>query len=193
MSVPALPSPTGRSLLRRLLADASGTTAVEFALVGGALVMTIVFVMMLGILLYMNQALDFATSKAARQIMTGYVQKNGTSQSDFRTQLLCPYLPAVMICSDVIVNAQTLTEAAQPGGYYGLVNSTQTGMIIPSLSNSGAQFNVGIQASYVYLQVIYPITFLPKFMSRILANGSTYNGSPAYLAVSTAAFRNEQY
>ena len=66
-------------------------------------------------------------------------------------------------------------------------------MLIPTLSNGSAKFDVGIQASYVYLQVIYPITFLPRFLAGVLGNGATYNGSPAYLAVSTAAFKNEQY
>ena len=61
------------------------------------------------------------------------------------------------------------------------------------LSNSGSKYDPGIQSDYVYLQVIYPITILPSFMSSILSGGATYNGSPAFLAVSTAAFRNENY
>ena len=88
---------------------------------------------------------------------------------------------------------QTVAEAAQPAGYYALVNGDQSGLIIPSLSNAGAQFNPGNQGSYVYLQVIYPVTFLPAFVAKLLGANATYNGAAAYLAVSTAAFRNEQY
>jgi len=178
--------------IRALSIDRRGAAAVEFALVSSMLICTILFIMMVGLILYMNQALDYATSKAARQVMTGSVQKNGTNQSDFRTQLLCPYLPTAMSCNNVIVNVQTLAEAAQPGGYYSFVRSDQRGLTIPTLANSGAQYNTGVQQSYVYIQVIYPITFLPGFLANMLG-GATYNGSPAYLAISTAAFRNEQY
>lgn len=179
--------------LLRLRRDTRGAAAVEFALVGSMLVLTIVFIMMLGLLLYLGQALDRATDLASRQIMIGAVQKAGMNQSTFRSSVLCPALPSAINCNDVIVNVQTVTEAAQPTGYYALVNAGQTGLIIPSLSNTGAQFSPGAQGSYVYVQVIYPITILPAFMTSLLGSGATYNGAPAYLAISTAAFRNEQY
>lgn len=160
---------------------------------GSTLVLTIVFVMMIGLLLYMNQALDRATDMAARQIMIGAVQKSNMGQSAFRTTVVCPALPAAINCDDVIVNVQTVTEAAQPAGYYGLVNASQTGLIIPALSNASALFVPGTQGAYVYLQVVYPMTILPAFMNSLLGATYTYKGAPAYLTVSTAAFRNEQY
>ena len=154
---------------------------------------TIMFTMMIAAILYTDQALDYATNKAARQIMIGTIQKGGVSQSSFRTQYVCGYLPAVINCNNVIVNVQTLPEGVQPAGYYSLVQSNKNGIIIPALTNNGASFSTGIQASYEYVEVVYPITFLPAFMNKIFGNGTTYNGSPAYLVVSTAAFRNEQY
>ena len=179
--------------IQALVKDRRGATAVEFALVSSMLIFTILFIMTIGLILYLNQVLDYATTKAARQIMIGAVQKAGTSQSNFRTQVVCSYLPAAMNCSDVIVNVQTLAEAAQPGGYYSFIRSDQRGLSVPALSNSSAQYSVGVQSSYVYMQVIYPVTFLPSFISTLLSGGATYNGVPAYLAVSTAAFRNENY
>ena len=180
-------------MFRALSVDRHGAAAVEFALVSSMLIVTILFTMLAGLILYMNQTLDYATSKAARQIMTGAVQKAGINQSDFRTQIVCSYLPTVMNCDDVIVNVQTLVEAAQPGGYYSFVQRNQQGLIIPPLSNGGAKYDVGVQSSYEYVQVIYPITFLPGLIASLLSRGATYNGVPAYIAVSTAAFRNEQY
>ena len=147
--------------------------------------------MVVGLILYFNQALDYATAKAARQVMIGTVQNAGTSQAAFQT-LVCSNLPAAFNCSNVIVNIQTATEAAQPGGYYAFVNSDQSALIIPTLSNSSAQYSLGSQGSYEYLQVIYPITFIPAALASYLGR-ATYNGSAAYLAISTAAFRNEQY
>ena len=160
---------------------------------GSTLIFTILFVITVGFLLYMGQVLDRATDAAARQIMIGAVQKAGIGQSDFRTGTLCPALPTAFNCNNLVVNVQTVKEDVSPKGYYGLINATQTGLSIPVLSNSGSKYDPGIQSDYVYLQVIYPITILPSFMSSILSGGATYNGSPAFLAVSTAAFRNENY
>ena len=175
------------------VANESGATAVEFALVASMLIFTILFVMTAGLILYLNQALDYATSKAARQIMIGAVQKGNLTQSSFITTELCPYLPAALACGNVIVNLQTATEGAQPGGYYPYVTSNQSGLIIPTLSNASTSYSPGSQGQYEYMQVIYPITFLPTVFASMLSGGATYNGSPAFLAVSTAAFRNEQY
>ena len=52
----------------------------------------ILFIMIVGLVLYMNQALDYATSKASRLIMIGSVQTAGTTQTGFQTQV-CSYLP----------------------------------------------------------------------------------------------------
>ena len=198
MSASTLSRYQRRWLLPRLLRDEHGAAAVEFAMVSGALLTTIVFVSFGGLLLYMSQALDRATTVAARQIMTGVVQGKAIgSASAFATSFVCPALPAAFTCSNVIVNVQKVNASdsayySSQSWYYTLVNSTQTSLI-PTLSNSATQFNPGVQTDYVYLQVIYPITFLPSFMTKLLSGGATYNGSPAYLAVSTAAFRNEQY
>ena len=168
--------------------DCRGTVAVEFAIVGSIFVTTLVAIFFLSILMYMNQALDYAVSKAARQVMTGAVQASALSQSSFRANVVCSYLPASFNCSNVTVNLQTLSEAQQPNGYYSLVNSTQTGLIIPTLP----QYNTGVQASYEYLQLTYPVTFLPSYLAGLMG-GTNYNGSPAILLMATIAFRNENY
>ncbi|MCW6511573.1 pilus assembly protein [Hyphomicrobiales bacterium BP6-180914] len=155
-------------------------------------VLCILLTLSIGLVLFLQQQLDYATSKAARQIMNGTVQQNAYSSTDFRAQVVCSYLPAIFSCSDVIVNVQTVTEGINPGGYYAFLNSDTTGLVIPQLSNGSTQYNVGTQGSYEYLQVIYPITFLPSVVTALLTS-HTYNGSPAYLAMATAAFRNEQY
>ena len=125
--------------------------------------------------------------------MTGSVQSSALSQSLFRTNVVCSQLPSVFNCSNVIVNLQTITEAAGPNGYYTLINSNQTALIVPTLSNASTQYSTGVQASYEYLQVIYPITFLPSFFTNAFGGGATYNGSPAFLLTATIAFRNENY
>ena len=155
--------------------------------------MTIVFVMMIGLILYLDQALEHATDIAARQIMIGAVQKANMGQGAFRTTVVCPALPASLNCDDVIVNVQTVARGGPTDGYYGFVASDASGLAMPALSNASAQFTPGLQGAYVYLQVVYPVTILPAFMASFMGASSTYKGLPAYLAVATAAFRNEQY
>lgn len=153
------------------------------------LIPVLLFVMIAGLILYMNQALDYATSKASRQIMTGAA--SGMSQSAFQA-LVCSYLPAAFSCANVIVNVQTVTQGSQPGGYYAYATSNQSWLIVPTLSNASAQYSPGQAGSYEYVQAVYPITFIPSLLSSFLG-GAAYQGSSAYLVVSTAAFRNEQY
>lgn len=178
--------------IRLMPGDCGGAAAVEFALVSGLLITTILMVLTVGLLLFMGQALDHATDVAARQIMTGAVQKQGMTQGTFVSSVVCAALPATFNCNNVIVNVQTVPEAPGPAGYYAFVNNTQTGLVTPTLSNASAQFNPGLQGNYVYLQVVYPITIVPAVLAKILGT-ATFSGTSVYLAMSTAAFRNEQY
>ena len=173
--------------------DNGGAAAIEFAIVGSTFIAVLLTTLFLFLLMFLNQSLDYATSKAARQIMTGVVQTGAMTQASFRTSVVCSYLSAAFKCDDVIVNVQTVKNAAQPSGYYTLVKSDQTGLLIPALSNGSTQFDLGVQGSYVYLQVMYPLTQLPTLFTNLFSPGITYNGNAAYLLVSTIAFRNEQY
>ena len=162
-------------------------------MISSALIMSIIFVMAVWLYIYLSQALDYATYKAARQIMIGSAQTAAVQQSAFAPTYVCPYLPGALTCGSVFVNIQTATEAAEPGGYYTYVTSNQSGLIIPQLSSAAMQYSLGTKGAYEYLQILYPVTFLPSFVTKLLGNGVVYNGSPAILLVSTAAFRNEQY
>lgn len=192
MSRQTLPMLRSPAALARLTADVRGGAAVEFALVSSTAIVTVLGVMFIGLLVFMGQALDRAASVAARQIMTGAVQKQAMTQNTFVTSVVCPALPASFNCGNVIVNVQTVAEAAGPAGYYAFVNSNQTALLTPTLSNAAAQFSPGLQGSYVYLQIVYPMAIVPAVFAKMFGT-ATYNGAPAYLSVATAAFRNEQY
>ncbi|KQT19651.1 pilus assembly protein TadE [Methylobacterium sp. Leaf399] len=177
--------------IARRIACNRGSTAVEFALVAPMLLLTIVFVMVVGTGLYLNQELDNATAQASRSIMTGSAQASSMTQSTL-TSNICSRLPSAMDCADLIVNLYIVPKSGGPGGYYTFVKDDVSGLKIPDLTPGAGTFNMGVQGDYQYLQVIYPIRVLPSFMTTML--GSTqYKGSPAYLAVSTAVFRNEKY
>lgn len=176
----------------RLMPDRRGAAAVEFALVSVMFITGLLFAMSVALVIFLQQQLDRATDVAARQIMNGTVQKSGYTSDTFRTQSVCSTLPSFFSCSNVIVNVWTVTQGSSPGGYYTYVSGDVTRLLVPALSSSAAQFSPGVQGSYEYLQVIYPITFLPSLVTSLFST-QTYNGSAAYLTMSTAAFRNEQY
>ena len=176
-----------------LIRDEKGSTAVEFALVGMMFMAVILFTMVVAEILYFGQKLDFATEQASRQVIVGKAQQQATppTLADF-TQARCGTLPAAMSCSDVIVNLYVVPKATAPG-YYAYVKADQSGLALPALTPGSGQFTLGSQGDYQSLQVIYPVTFLPSFMTAWLDASTMYNGKPAYLIISTAAFRVESY
>jgi Flp pilus assembly protein TadG len=180
-----------------LIHDKKGATTVEFALVGMLFLTALLFTMVVAEVLYFGQKLDYATEQASRNILIGTSQQkqqsnpaNPATLASF-TQELCGYLPAAMSCSDVIVNLYKV-QAANPG-YYAYVKTDMSGLALPPLTPGSGQFTLGSQGDYQYLQVIYPVTLLPAFMTSWLDTNATYKGKAAYLVISTAAFRVEQF
>lgn len=178
--------------LRQFRQATSGAAAVEFALVGSIFIMTMMFVMIVGLISYISETLDYATTAAARDIFTGTAQANSATLATF-TQSVCNRLPAGISCGNLVINLYVVPQAVQPSGYYSYVKSDLSGLTIPNLSPGTGQFTLGTRGQYQYLQVIYPITFLPSGLASVLSSGVTFNGKPAYLAIATTAFRNELF
>lgn len=173
----------------RLLREDKGSTTVEFALVGLMFIVALLFTLAVAQILYYGQRLDFAVEKAARDIIVGNSQKmNPPPTLATFTQTLCATLPSTISCDDIIVNLYVVT-----GSYYTYVKADQSGLAIPPLTPGSGQFTLGTQGQYQYLQVIYPVTFLPSVVADLIATTATYKGKPAYLMISTAAFRVERY
>ena len=179
-------------LVHQYLHDRRGAAAVEFALVAGMLILTILFVMTVAMILFVNQAVDYATTRASRQIMTGAAQAKALDQAGFRTAL-CGYLPAMVNCANVVINLYTVPTGTSPSGYYSYVKPDVSGLLMPPLTPGSGQYTLGPRGAYQYLLVVYPITFIPAAFARTLGGSATFNGAPAFLAVSTAAFRNELF
>ncbi len=129
--------------LRRFIAEQKAGVAVEFAMIGAPFLLMILEIFQSALFVYDSGMLNHATQAVARQILTGSVQNANLTATQFRTNLLCPLLPAAMSCSNVIVNLQTFSEAEYPGGFYSFVNSTQTGIVIPPLDNTKTSFCPG--------------------------------------------------
>ncbi len=177
----------------RLLRDQRGTTTVEFALIGLTTFATIVFMIMIGLVTYLTQVVDTATAQAGRQILNGSIRTQATSATlESLKKNICNQLPVTLSCDDLIVNLYVVPEEREPSGYFRFVDSTRSGLAVPSLDPGAGTFDLGDGGKYQYLQVIYPITFLPPLVASWMSGGTTYKGKPAYLVVSGAAFRNER-
>lgn len=180
--------------------ETSGATAVEFAMIAPFLFLTILFIISIGYMQFMAQALDYAAQKAAREIRTGNVQTASvTTQAGFTSQFVCPLLPSFFNCSNVIVQSQNLgslssvtSNGSYPNVYAQFLNTNYSGLTIPTLSNGGTTFCTGSGSDFVYLQVIYPVPFFLSFLSSSTL-ATTYNGQPAYVIMSTATFLNEPF
>jgi Flp pilus assembly protein TadG len=178
---------------KQCLSDDRGSVAVEFAIISLTAVITIVFILTASMVLYLNQTLDNATAQVSRQIMTGSAQAASINSSAFRVDL-CKLLPRTIDCSLLVINLYVVPKSAGPSGFYNFVNADLSGLSLPDLSNGGTgQFTLGARGEYQYLQVIYPITFPPALILKWLSGGATYKGAPAFIAISTAAFRNELF
>ena len=177
--------------MRGFLQARKASVAVEFAMIGAPLLLMIFETFQSALFVYSSGMLNHATQAAARQIMTGGVQNQNLTATQFRTNVLCPLLPAAMPCSSVIVNLQTFSEAAYPGGFYNFVNGTQTAIITPPLNNSQTSFCPGGSGQYVYLQVLYAMPLIGGFW--LPAVTTTFQGQPVKLVSAAAAFKNEPY
>jgi Flp pilus assembly protein TadG len=193
----AIPSQPKVPSVTVFVRDRSGATAVEFGLVSLPFLLTILFLLSVGYMVYVKQGLDFATQKAARQIRIGAVQQAQLTQSQFVAQQICPYMPMTVNCSNVIVNVNNVpytAGAANYQSYMNFVNAQQTNVIIPALTNTGAAYcpgQGGKSPSYVYLQVLYPVS---GFFSLFATSATTvYNGQKVFLVMATATFLNEPF
>jgi Flp pilus assembly protein TadG len=188
----AHPGPSSRSAAgaRQFLNERKAMAAVEFAMIGAPLLLTLVAIFQSALFVYNSSRLDAATHVAARQIITGAVQAGGLTAAQFRTNL-CSLLPVTIPCGSVIVNLRTFSEASFPGGFSSFVNGTQTAINVPPLDNTQTSFCPGGSGEYEYLQVFYAMPMLGNVW--LPAVTTTFQGQPVALAAASAAFKNEPY
>ncbi len=200
------------SLCGRFARDRSGATAVEFAMVSVPFLGLLFAIFQTAYLLMVQSAMDSAAGLAARNIMTGQAMSSGynsgatttsggtTTASTFATNVVCPYLPSFVTCSNLIFN---VTDAgASSGSAWTSANTTSTSNIVNSGSNN---FCIGNPGDIIIVQVVYPV---PAYLSIVtLANSlssigatrsgqvqQTSNGNAwVYPIMGTLAFKNEPF
>jgi pilus assembly protein Flp/PilA len=190
------PAPRG---LGRFCDDKRGSAAVEFAIVALPLFFAILGIIEIGWGNFTQSRMDAAVQSTARLIMTGVVQNTQIAgqpltAAQFRDQILCPKLPSTMNCNDVFVNVQVFSEPASltaPSPYTQFINASATGLVTPALDNTQNNYCVGANASYVVIDVVYPLPLLTT--GYLTAAASIYNGHAVRMLQSTATFKNEPF
>lgn len=176
---------------RHILRDASGATAVEFALLGAPTMLLLVAVFVVGFSFFLEASLDQATLSAGRAVAVGAVSPANLTASQFKQNYVCANLPAAFSCSNVFVNMKVVPTGSTPSGYYAYVNANKSGLVQPPLNSSQDTFCPGAGSQYVVLQVLYPV---PTFVAWLVASSSTtFNGQQANVLMSSMTFKSEPY
>jgi Flp pilus assembly protein TadG len=164
-------------------------TAVEFAMLAPAFMGITFMILQIGLYEMYSASLSYATKNAARQIMIGNVANTpNITTTTFMNTFVCPNLPPMMSCGQVVVNAVTMPSGSS---WWSLMNAQQTGLAPPPMNNALTSFCIGGTGSTVALEMYYamPTISFPYFNTPT----NTYNGNPVIWIASTAAFRNEPF
>jgi Flp pilus assembly protein TadG len=141
----------------RLRADRRAATAIEFALVCLPFVAFLLAVMAVGLHFYLQQALDYATQQAVRQVQLGRVPV-GYVQADFVNKVLCPAFSAFQNCANLYVDLRPVTDYAQ------LANAGGAGAP-DSGATTGPVFCPGKAGQLMYAHIVY---LAPSFGGSLL-------------------------
>jgi Flp pilus assembly protein TadG len=176
---------------RNALSDDGGAVAVEYAIIGTPFLLALFAVFEIAFSFFQLSTLDNAVQISARAVMTGTVSTGAMSASTFKTQVVCPSLPSLFTCSNVVVNMSVVPASQSPTGYYSYVNTNSSGLIQPAIDGSNATFCPGSGSQYVVLQILYPASFITTFFAP---NTTTVlNGKKVNALMATATFKTEPY
>lgn len=128
----------------RLLRDKRGTVAVEFAITGLAFFGMLLFIMVLAFRLYVQVALDYASSRAARLLAVDSSQSLSKSAANFQAVTFCPLLSAFLPCVGTTISLVSVADyrSASPAG------------------SGPPPFNPGTSGSLMLLRVTYSLPSL---------------------------------
>jgi Flp pilus assembly protein TadG len=195
------PPDVKRRATSRFARDPSASIAVEFAMLIPLFIGLVFMIAQVGLYFYFSASLYRVTRSAAREILDGAAMTQSLTAAQFRTQVLCPLLPANMSCSNVVTNIQVVTPGAAPGGFFALTNYQQdansplgydlTGLTQPPMNNNLTSFCIGKPQTVVAVEVYYAMPVLG--ISWMFNNAATFNGKRVVFISATTAFKNEPF
>jgi Flp pilus assembly protein TadG len=160
-------------------ASRRGATAVEFALIALPLITLIFASLQVAVIFFFDQALQTATQKAARQLLTGSVQDAGLSQKQFEN-IVCGNLPTQFNCNNLMVDVESSSSFA----------AANTAPLVPANNpNNNWSYSPGNAGDIVIMRVMYDWPVLGGPLAVGLAN----QPDGGHLMVATAVFKNEPF
>jgi Flp pilus assembly protein TadG len=160
----------------KLLGDAGGGAAVEFAIAGPVTILLACMAVDMGLALFTQAALDNGARDAARLIMTGQVQMAGGSPAPF-TARLCADVSYLVPCGSVQYNVAAAKSFA----------ALTTATIGSNGTLLDPQFVPGTPGQDVMVQVAYYRTPIVPWLGEFLG------GQSGLLLMSTITFQNEPF
>jgi len=183
-----------RSLLaspsaRRWLCREDGAAAVEFALVAAPFLALMFAIIETALVFFAGQYLETVVADASRLIMTGQVQTQGLTQSQFINNDVCPKIVALFNCSSLIVDVQKYTAYSGANTSQPLSNGNLT-FATDAQGQPITSFQPGGPGDIIVARVMYEWPVWVWFPG--LTSLSDMNNKKRLL-MATAAFTNEPY
>jgi Flp pilus assembly protein TadG len=176
----------GRSSLRYFASDARATTAVEFAMVAAPFIACLIAILQTGLVYLSNSALETATEKAGRMILTGTAQltaPTAMTQAQF-VAAACTKLPSLLKCANLMVDVMTYTSFSAGN------TATPTLTYNPDGTVSNVwNYTPGSPGDIVVLRLLYLMPVVGGPLNFALSN----QPGGKRLLMATAVFKNEPY
>ena len=172
-----------RRNVARFGAARDGATAVEFALIAPAFLAMLFAIIETTLFLFAQATLQNAAVEAGRQFMTGQVQNAGTTQSNFKTNTVCPMLSALFNCNNVQIDVATYSSFSSAVTSAPALYDANGALITTGIWDPGTQGDVMV------VQIAYPWQIFGIPIGSILPN--TGQGTAEIMGVS--AFMVEPY
>ncbi|CTQ62049.1 TadE/TadG family type IV pilus assembly protein [Roseibium album] len=171
----------GTRLLRSLLKDREGVTAIEFSMVALPFFIIVFGIMEVGITMFVNRMVDNALISASRLIRTGQ-HIDISSNEEFKNKI-CGFMPAFMCDIERIIvaveTANTFSEASDKASLY-----DEHG----DLKEDGFSHAPGGAGDIVVVKLIYKWPMMTSALNLALND----HGTERFLT-STMVFRNEPW
>jgi Flp pilus assembly protein TadG len=170
-----------RDVAARWLADRSGATAVEFALVAAPFLGLLLGIIQIILVFFGQELLESVVQQASRYILTNQVQTSGMGQAQFAS-LVCAQVRIIFNCNNLIINVQSSSSSSGVSASLPTLTFNSQGQV-----TNAWQFNPGGPGDLVVVQVMYP---WPVFLGPLSA-GLANEPNGTRLIAATAAFYNE--
>ncbi|MBI1649901.1 TadE/TadG family type IV pilus assembly protein [Hyphomicrobium sulfonivorans] len=181
-------SPHAASALSDFHRNERGSTAIEFAVIGGALIFFILGIVGLGIFFLVNSSLQSGVENAARIIRTGQSNEAKMNVTSFR-QAVCDSMNAAIDCNKLSILVQTAPDWAN----LNLAPCVVNGKMSASTGNGDDLLSkhAGDAEEVAVVTVCYQWDMAKSFPFLKLGNQS--DGSGAAIMQAATAFRSEPY